>query len=194
MLVPASSTRIQKLGPALRRWMNWLCRCPWCIRWSPSWSTCQMCECWLSCRKSWTILSPWPCFLGTQNIGELYRELDLWTTPGFSHSSRVSSMNCVCASGKLNCFQKMGWSSLRWILWVKSFARPKSYLSMLMAAWCLNRVSKYWLRYDSGAPRWHLSSISFLVHVLFLTFGSRWWICSQMVARLSLFNGIGVVV
>jgi len=31
----------------------------------------------------------------------------------------------------------MGWSSLRWIRWVKSFARPKSYLSMLMVpgAW-----------------------------------------------------------
>ncbi len=98
-------------------------------------------------------------------------------------------MNWLCASGKLNCFQKMVWSSLRWIRWVKSFARPRSYLSILMAAWCLNRVSMYWLRYSSGAPRWHLSSISFMVHLLFLTFGSCWWICSQMVARLSSSNG-----
>ncbi len=100
-------------------------------------------------------------------------------------------MNWVCVSGKLNCFWKIVWSSLRW---VKSLARPKSYFSMLMAAWCLNRVLMYLLWYGSGAPRWHLFSISFLVHVFFLTFGSHWWICSQMVARLSSSNGIGVVV
>ncbi len=101
-------------------------------------------------------------------------------------------MNWVWAAGKLNFFLKMGWASLRWIRCVKSFASPRSYLSMLMVAWCLNKMSMYWLLYDSGAPRWHLSSISFLVHVLFFTFGSHWWICSQMVARLSLLNGIGL--
>ncbi len=153
----------------------------------------SMCECWFSCWKFWTIRSPWPCFLGTQKIGELYGELDLLTTPSFNHSSRVCSMNWVCVSGKLNCFLKIGWSSLRWIWCVKSFARPRSYLFRLMAARCLNRVSIYWFRYASCAPRWHLSSISFLVHAFFLTFGSHWWICSQMVARLSSSNGIRVV-
>jgi hypothetical protein len=46
-------------------------------------------EFWLSSRKSCTILSPWPCFLGTQKIGELYSESNLRTTPSLSHSSRV---------------------------------------------------------------------------------------------------------
>ncbi len=50
-----------------------------------------MWECWLSCLKSWTILSPWPCFLGTQKIGELYGEFDWRTNPNFSHSSRLKN-------------------------------------------------------------------------------------------------------
>jgi hypothetical protein len=47
-------------------------------------------EFWFNSRKSCTIQSPWPCFFGTQKIGELYSESDLWTTPNFSHFSRVA--------------------------------------------------------------------------------------------------------
>ena len=36
--------------------------------------------------KSCTILSPCPVFLGTQKIGELYRDCDCLTTPRFNHS------------------------------------------------------------------------------------------------------------
>ncbi len=195
ILVPVSSARIPKLDLVLWKWMCWLCRCPWCIYWSPSWSTCQCGSAgWVagSPEQSWVLEGQG--FLVIQNIGELYGELDWQTTPSFSHSSRLCSMNWVCASGKLNCFRKMGCSSLRCIWCMKSFAKPRSYLPMIIAAWCLNKVLMYRLRYGSGAPRWHWSSISFLVHVLFLTFGSRWWICSQMVARLLLLNGIGVSV
>ena len=46
----------------------------------------------LSPRKSWTILNPWPFFLGTQKMGELYMERVLRTTPSLSQSSRVFSM------------------------------------------------------------------------------------------------------
>ncbi len=63
----------------------------------------------------------------------------------------------------------MGSWSLRFILWEKSLARPKSYLFMLMAAWCLSKVLIYQALYFSGAPKWHLSLISFLVQVFFLT-------------------------
>ncbi len=76
----------------------------------------SMCEFWLSSRKSCTIRSPCPCFLGTQNIGELYSEFDLGTTPSFSHSSKVCLMNWWWASGILNCFWYTGSSFLRWIL------------------------------------------------------------------------------
>jgi len=31
------------------------------------------------------VRKPWPCFLGTQNIGELYIDLALFTTPNYSH-------------------------------------------------------------------------------------------------------------
>ncbi len=76
----------------------------------------SMCEFSLSSRKSCTIRSPCPCSLGTQNIGELYRESDLRTTPSFNYSSRVCSMNWWWASVILNCFRYTGSSFLRWIL------------------------------------------------------------------------------
>jgi hypothetical protein len=65
----------------------------------------SMWEFWFSSRKSCTLRSPWPCFLGTQKMGELYSEFDLLTTPNFSHSSSVCSMNWWWASGILNCFR-----------------------------------------------------------------------------------------
>jgi len=65
----------------------------------------SVCEWRLSCRKSWIIWIPWPCFLGTQKMGELYREQDFLTTLSLSHSSRVWSMNWLCASSSLNCLQ-----------------------------------------------------------------------------------------
>jgi len=73
-------------------------------------------------------------FFGTQNSGELYREFDLLTNPNFNHSSRVASMNDWWAYGILNCFLYTGLLSLRWILCVKFFARPKSILLTLIAA------------------------------------------------------------
>jgi len=52
----------------------------------------SICEWLLSSLKSWTILNPYPCFLGTRNRGELYREFVHLTTPKLSHSSNVASM------------------------------------------------------------------------------------------------------
>jgi len=42
----------------------------------------------LSSRKSCTTLKPWPCFFGTQKMGELYSEFARFTTPNLSHSSK----------------------------------------------------------------------------------------------------------
>ncbi len=64
---------------------------------------------WLfSSLKSCTTRRPCPCFLGTQKIGELYREFDRFTTPSLSHSSKDCSMKFWCASGILNCFLYTG--------------------------------------------------------------------------------------
>ncbi len=65
----------------------------------------SICKWRLSCHKSWTILRPWPCFFGTQKMGEFLADHDRVKMPSFNHSSSVFLMNRLCSSGSLNCFQ-----------------------------------------------------------------------------------------
>jgi len=132
----------------------------------------SMCEWLFNSLKSCTMRKPWPCFLGTQKSGELYRELDRLTTPNFNHSSRVVSIKFWWASGILNCLRYTGLLSLRCILCVKFFAHPKSILFMLMAAWCLCKISTYFCFSSCGTFKFAFCSISAREKCFFCNLGN----------------------
>ncbi len=106
ILVPVSSARIPKLSPMLWRWMSWLCQCPWCIRWSPSWSICQ-CESadWaaVSPEQSWVLgLASWVCrILANCRVSLTGEPLPVWPIRlGFAQWTGCVVLVCWTVSKK----------------------------------------------------------------------------------------------
>ncbi len=155
---------------SIEKSLRLLCQCHLCAPLFPSWSIWWCWEFWLSSQTSCTIHRPCSCFLGTQRIGELYSELDLFTTVSLSHSFNVCSINDGALLGFWTVFCIWIPFFLRWILWVKCFASSRLYLLMLMAAWCLCRMSMYFSQNSSGTCRWHLCAIYSLDKVFFFHF------------------------
>ena len=102
-----------------------------------------------------------PSFLGTKNMGLLYRLREGCITPSFSHSWIWVCKSCLWASGISYCLRKIG--SLLFIsIWCsKLFALPRSFLSLLKISWFARINSSYSLRSVSGTFKFNFSKNAF---------------------------------
>ncbi len=84
-------------------------------------------------------------------------------------------MNWWCASGFWNVFCELDiLSQGGFCVWSFS-ANPKSYLLILIASWCLKKMSMYFSSNSIGTWRWYFCAM-FCLDNLFLIFGNLSWI------------------
>ncbi len=188
ILDPASFDRIPRLNPVSWRWTTWLYWCFRCIHWSPSWNTCRCANAgWAagSLGRSWALGLAFWVFKRLVNCRVSWIGGPLLVLAIHLGSARWTGYLLLVSwivSGK--------WAGQPWdgsCAWSPPPSPGRIYPCLWpLGAWkSVDVLALVWFWCSEVAPIFNIFPGP---HSL-LDF---WWICSQIVGRLSSLNGIRV--